>query len=603
MRFKSVATDGYQLFAVTGVNTVSFAIDFGQADTRGLLGFAVEREDPAEGERYFLYGFKVFPSVHPAPVAGLPISTYEHPVQSFVYDDFTAKPDRIYIYRFHPVKGKPKHLRRGEPITVRVRTEATFSNNTHDVFFNRGVTGSQAYQRKFGNRSPDQLDDDGEHARATQARAWLSRDLDEAILKFIDMAQPDDTLLGCFYEFHYAPVLKAMRRAVKRGVTVRLIVDGKQNGREDASGVHEAFPRETNLKAIQRAGLAPERLVLRSARTDAIQHNKFMVLLRRGSPAEVWGGSTNISMGGIHGQLNVGHWVRDADVARKYAAYWDLLAEDPGGRDEDQPDEVRQKNQALRAAVQAIDQAPAEWKQFPIGVTPVFSPRSGLGMLKEYAQLLDNACSLACVTLAFGVNKEFKKQLRDNGAANALTFLLLEKEDKPSGNAAPGSFVHLSAANNTYMAFGSYLRDPIYQWTRETSNVALKLNRHVSYIHSKFLLHDPLGKEPIVVSGSANFSAASTSENDENMLVIRGDLRVADIYFTEFNRLFNHYYFRSVRERDGEPDAQDDQASLFLFENDSWQGKYGPGRLRRKRLDAFLGMDGIRDEPNEGGEL
>lgn len=32
------------------------------------------------------------------------------------------------------------------------------------------------------------------------------------------------------------------------------------------------------------------------------------------------------------------------------------------------------------------------------------------------------------------------------------------------------------------------------------------------------------------------------------MQFVRGNLRVADIYFTEFNRLFNHYYFRSVTE-------------------------------------------------------
>ncbi|HEU4871134.1 MAG TPA: phospholipase D-like domain-containing protein [Pyrinomonadaceae bacterium] len=95
---------------------------------------------------------------------------------------------------------------------------------------------------------------------------------------------------------------------------------------------------------------------------------------------------------------------------------------------------------------------------------------------------------------------------------------------------------------------GFFPRRSVYQWARETNNRKLQLNQHVAYIHSKFLLMDPRGKDPIVVTGSANFSAASTNDNDENMLIIRGDHRVADIYFTEFNRLFNHYYFRSVVE-------------------------------------------------------
>jgi hypothetical protein len=32
---------------------------------------------------------------------------------------------------------------------------------------------------------------------------------------------------------------------------------------------------------------------------------------------------------------------------------------------------------------------------------------------------------------------------------------------------------------------------------------------------------------------------ASTNDNDQNMLIIRGENRVADICFTEFNRRFN----------------------------------------------------------------
>ena len=53
------------------------------------------------------------------------------------------------------------------------------------------------------------------------------------------------------------------------------------------------------------------------------------------------------------------------------------------------------------------------------------------------------------------------------------------------------------------------------------------LNTHVQFIHTKYMLVDPLGDDPIVITGSANFSEASTVRNDENMLVIRGHARVA----------------------------------------------------------------------------
>jgi phosphatidylserine/phosphatidylglycerophosphate/cardiolipin synthase-like enzyme len=79
-------------------------------------------------------------------------------------------------------------------------------------------------------------------------------------------------------------------------------------------------------------------------------------------------------------------------------------------------------------------------------------------------------------------------------------------------------------------------RDPVYRWARETTTGLLGLSTHVHYIHSKFMLVDPLGEEPIVITGSANFSAPSTDGNDENMIAIRGNYRAADIYFTVFNR-------------------------------------------------------------------
>lgn len=53
-----------------------------------------------------------------------------------------------------------------------------------------------------------------------------------------------------------------------------------------------------------------------------------------------------------------------------------------------------------------------------------------------------------------------------------------------------------------------------------------------------------LTDDPIVVAGSANFSDASTRRNDENMVVTRGNARVADIYLGEFMRLYTHHAFR-----------------------------------------------------------
>ncbi len=594
MRFKSDKVGGYQVFAVSGVNTVSFAIDARDADTAGLLGFAVERHDLKDDERYYMYGFKVFQSVVPNPQPDIAVTTFDQPVQSFVWDDFTAKDGRAYEYFFHPLKGKPKNLdHSAPPIPIRIRTEPLFSDQPHDVFFNRGVGSSQAYTREFNNVPPDKIKPPSEQTRAFE---WLSRKLDDAIFKFIADTKRGDTLLCCFYEFHYQPVVDALATALKKnGVDVRIIFDAKKNGKPATAKSKKVddFPRKVNLAAIKSAKIPAENLIPREAKPSNIQHNKFMVRLTGAAktPTEVWTGSTNISEGGIFGQTNVGHWVRDPAVAAKYKKYWDLLSNDPGAKKSDDRSTANKKNKALRDAVEAIEDVPVKWHDIPAGITPVFSPRGGSAVLEMYAQMNDEAKDLSCITLAFGINKEFKSLLKDNTGLNHLAFLLLEKEDKPNPK-AKDPFVTIDARNNVYKAWGSFLRDPLYQWARETNNAALKLNTHVSYIHSKFLLVDPLGTDPIVVTGSANFSSASTNDNDENMILVRGNKRAADIYFTEFNRLFFHFYFRSVVEATGRT-GHTDNASRFLDETDGWLAKYKPGSLKQKRVDVFTRMQGF----------
>ena len=598
MRFKSKKTGGYQVFAVTGVNTVSFGIDFDEADTAGLLGFAVEREDKKEGERYFMYGMKVFRSVMPAPSPSDKISTFDHPVQAFIWDDFTAKPERVYTYWFHPLKGKPKNIdRSAKPIAITVQTEPLFSNGAHDVFFNRGVASSQAYRREFGNLRPVDITDPAKRERAFK---WLTRDLKDAMLEFIKRAGSGDTLLGCFYEFRYLPVAEALKAAIDRGVEVKLVLDAKDTSRTDKDGkFHEAFPREDNKRTVATAKIPASAVACwRAANPNDIPHNKFMVLLKGAAkrPAEVWTGSTNLSDGGLHGQTNVGHWVRDAAVAAAFRDYWQLLAADPGARAGDDRKSASRAKAALRKAVADLLPTPTDWRQVPQGTTTVFSPRSGPGVLDMYIAMADESERLGCVTLAFGVNKGFKAKLADNPQhPDRLTFLLLEKEDKPNPRSTT-PFVPLTARQNVYAAWGSFIRDPLYQWARETNAKKLRLNTHVSYVHSKFLLKDPLGEDPIVVTGSANFSDASTNDNDENMIIVRGDQRVADIYTTEFNRLFFHYYFRSIMERTarspraGAAAGAQASGSLFLDEDGTWPQKYQPGSLKLKRVRMLTRM-------------
>jgi hypothetical protein len=111
----------------------------------------------------------------------------------------------------------------------------------------------------------------------------------------------------------------------------------------------------------------------------------------------------------------------------------------------------------------------------------------------------------------------------------------------------------------------------------------------VFFVHTKFLLIDPLSDDPLVCSGSANFSSGSLLQNDENMLLVRGNTRIADIYMSEFDRIFRHFYFRDIANELAAAKTSDDAKAIFLDETDDWTASYfKPGTLKNNRRIMFF---------------
>jgi phosphatidylserine/phosphatidylglycerophosphate/cardiolipin synthase-like enzyme len=513
--------------AVAGTYTVLLGIDVEPGLVDGLLGFSVERVDHTEGERYFLPNYLLFAlnDVGDDPDH----SSRENPVQELVWGDYTAKPAHTYTYTVTGMHGEPGNLVGGPSASVQVSTEDP-DDGTHGVWFNRGVVASQAYQARFGSKAPSEVANG-------EAYTWLSRGLEEAMVAFIGRAVDDSfALRAAFYEFTYDPVLNALKVASDAGADVKIVVHEV----EDTT-------KKSNLKAIERTGIG----ALCAPRTQtAIAHNKFVVLLRDGKPLEVWTGSTNVTEGGIFGHANVGHRIGDAAVAQRYLDYWGELVKDP---DED----------TLKAFDDESPTFPQGRADGPEPVT-IFSRRTHLDPLQWYCRLADTATSGVFLTAAFGLTAEIKPVF--DGHRDYLRYLLLDLQNEKidAVRREPGNVV----AAGGFKAKGGFRK-----WIAD----GLKnLNGFVDYIHTKLMLIDPLSDDPIVLTGSANWSDESVRDNDENMVVIRGDTRVADIYLTEFMRLFNHYRLRG--KADPKPDELEpgpgtspaERGRLHLKETDEW---------------------------------
>ena len=107
------------------------------------------------------------------------------------------------------------------------------------------------------------------------------------------------------------------------------------------------------------------------------------------------------------------------------------------------------------------------------------------------------------------------------------------------------------------------------------------------YIHTKVILIDPLSDNPVLISGSANFSNNSSKNNDENQLFIAGEKEVADVYLGEFMRMFDHYYFRAYM-RQIEKEKKTDPKAGFLDETDAWTNRYFDDTQRQALRLAFF---------------
>ena len=79
--------------------------------------------------------------------------TNEHPIQSFLWSDYTAFPDTRYKFTVIPMYGTPGNLQPDPALTFEVQTEKEFDQG-HGVWFNRGAIASQAFARRFKNKAP-----------------------------------------------------------------------------------------------------------------------------------------------------------------------------------------------------------------------------------------------------------------------------------------------------------------------------------------------------------------------------------------------------------------------------------------------------------------
>jgi hypothetical protein len=563
MRFTATSTM-LKCKAIAGTHVVILAWDLqnGQkARLKNLAGFAIRRKEFKDGqviESYTMRSIKRFKDVDKGLAPGTPVSTELHPLQTFQWGDYTSKASKSYEYQVVPMYGEPKLLSPDEAMAVSivVNTEseavdppaAGDSTAKHEIYTNRGVIGSQAYAREFTNNEPDPNDPTSPEMK------WLSRGLFEGLINFIARAKDHRfELRAAFYEFHYQPVANALAKQVEAGADVKIVYDDVSSYKLD------------NRATIHEAGLDDAGAVIARTVSEGIRHNKFIVLVKNHRPVAVWTGSTNISAGGIFGHSNIGHVVWSETIASDYLNYWQRLA------DNLTPTKLRPMNQA--ASPLPAGKTPKN------SVVPLFSARDAKDSnttLRWYADRMAEAKRLVCFAVAFNIDTVFQEVISQQ---NDVLRYIVKDDDLGAGES-------IGTDRDVLFAGGGHLGNGwLANFRQERSN---PLNSN-DYIHTKFMLIDPLSDDPLVVTGSANFSNPSQRTNDENMLVIRGDTRVADIYFGEFMRVFEHHYARYLVKKLRDTNSANSDAGFLKQVPADWQdSNFQADSQKAKRRKYFV---------------
>jgi phosphatidylserine/phosphatidylglycerophosphate/cardiolipin synthase-like enzyme len=356
-------------------------------------------------------------------------------------------------------------------------------------------------------------------------------------------------LHAAIYEFQKPELLKGLKDASDRGAEVKVVYHARQKGDPGDKTATE------NKKAAAEAGVDKLCVQRKCDPQGAIMHDKFVVLLKKDGnalkPQAVWTGSTNWTDGGIYGQLNVGHAVYDPAVAEKYEALFQLLHQDSAAAD-------------LKKALGKLAPPPST---LPAGrqVIPIFSPQSKQDMLDLYAKICSEAkCLFVCAP--FELHEKIRTAFL-NRPDGTIHFLLLDTQ-KALGKAEEVK-VQQNDPNNE-IAAATTLASPLHDFQGKLLEGKESFHHAGIHIHAKIIASDPFSTDPIVVTGSANYSTNSTTTNDSNTLVFRGNTAVADIYATEFMRMFEHYHFRASEAANKAKNA----APMGLTANDSWSSKF-----------------------------
>ncbi|MEZ5197470.1 MAG: phospholipase D-like domain-containing protein [Bacteroidales bacterium] len=321
---------------------------------------------------------------------------------------------------------------------------------------------------------------------------YLDETIDDTLIKYIERAKY--TIDFTIYNFNNAGISNisnALIAAANNGVRVRVIGCGTT----DNQGINELMGTAVHVL------IGPN-----GSQRTGIMHNKFIVFdAQSNDPNDplVWTGATNFTDGQINLDANNVIIVQDQSLARTY----EIEFEEMWGSNGDEPNPAN----ALFGSAKR-NNTPHE---FMIGgkyVECYFSPSDGVNnKIVDVINTADNDLSISTMLMTRIFMAEAIAERKTAGVAvNVIT--------NAEGNNNSTVNTILSESLGTHNTF-----DDVSQ----------------GILHHKYMIVDqyPPLSDPMLLTGSHNWSAAADNDNDENTLIIH-DATITNVYYQQFVHRF-----------------------------------------------------------------
>ncbi|PID93375.1 MAG: hypothetical protein CSA96_00100 [Bacteroidetes bacterium] len=320
---------------------------------------------------------------------------------------------------------------------------------------------------------------------------YVAGNLDDELITCIEAAEESiDMAIYNINDTRLASITGALNRAHNRGVRVRVVYN-KDSYPVGVGSLHSAIGKIASPQALY-----PD---------YGIMHNKFIVIDARSEDPDrplVWTGSTNLTENQIKVDPNNVIVIQDQSLALAYTMEFEEMFGSGGSQPD--PDNAR-------FGPDKTDNTPHD---FLIGGRPAelyFSPTDGTN--SHIIHAINSATSTVDVATMLITRPDIASALIAARRKGCEVQIIIDDSDQ-----------HGKAVLKQLLA---------------EEGIVVKKHKGDGLLHHKYMIVDQnmAEKDPLLLTGSHNWSNSAELRNDENTLIVH-DQGVANAYFQEFSARF-----------------------------------------------------------------